>query len=125
MEGIQGVISFMRIFVAVCCLCCLLLSGAVLRFPEGGRLNPVGKALANAQTASTELMQQSDHRRRAERAKKAEAEAEDPQIAAFGVPEGTSGNLDFVVLAILAGSIAFLAIIARRRRRTRRTGFRL
>lgn len=123
MEGIQGVISFMRIIVAISCFCCLLLSAVALRVPEEGGLRPEGSALANAQAASTELMQQSDHRRRTERAKK--AEAEDPQIAAFGVPEGTSGNLDFVVLAILAGSIVFLAFLARRRRRTRRTGFRL
>ena len=77
----------------------------------------MGATLANALTAGTELMQQSDHQRRVERAKK--AEAADRQIAAFGMPEAASRQYDYLVLVMLAVSIVILAVIARRRRRER------
>jgi hypothetical protein len=66
-------------------------------------------------------MQQSDHHRRAERAKKVEAEAEagDRQIAAFGMPEAASRDYDYFVLIMLAASIVVLAFVARRRRDAR------
>ena len=95
----------MRCIIAICFIGCLLLS--------------IGTALANAQTTGTELMQQSDHHRRVERAKKAEAEAEGRQIAAFGVPEVATRDYDYLVFVILVGSIVVLAFVARRRRRER------
>ena len=95
----------MRCIVTTCCIVCLLLS--------------IGTALADAQTTGTELMQQSDHHRRVERAKKAETEIEDRQIAAFGMPEGAARDYDYIVLIMLASSIVILAFVARRRRRTK------
>ncbi len=107
----------MRCIVAICCACCLLLSAAVLRCPGRDVLPSIGTTLANAQTTGKELMQQSDHHRRVERAKK--AEAEDRRIAAFGMPEAASRDYDYLVLIMLAGSIVILTFVARRRRRQR------
>ncbi len=109
----------MRWIAATCCICCLLLSAAVLRCPSSGVLPSVGTALADAEATRTELMQQSDHHRRVERAKKVEAEAEDRQIAAFGIPEAASRDYDYLVLIMLAASVVVLAFVARRRRHVR------
>ena len=107
----------MRCIVAICCACCLLLSAAALRYPGGDALPSMGATLANALTAGTELMQQSDHQRRVERAKK--AEAADRQIAAFGMPEAASRDYDYLAFVVLVASIVVLAFVARRKRRTR------
>jgi hypothetical protein len=90
-----------------------------MRFPERGAVPSVGTSLASAQGASTELQQQSDHRRRVERAKKAAAdtEVENRQIAAIGVPEAASRDFDYLVFIVLAASVVVLAFIARRKRR--------
>ena len=95
----------MRCIITTCVICCLLL--------------PVGMALGNAKTTGTELMQQSDHHRRVERAKKEEAEAEERQIAAFGMPEAASRDYDYLAFVVLVASIVVLAFVARRKRRTR------
>jgi hypothetical protein len=82
-------------------------------------VSSVGAASAYAQASGTEIMQQSDHHRRVERAKKAEAESEESQIAAFGVPEAASRDYDYLVLVLLAVSVVVLAFVARRDRRRR------
>jgi hypothetical protein len=103
----------MRRRVFVCLVFWLLASAAPICRHGGGVLPLVGITLANAQASGTELMQQSDHQRRVERAKK--AEAEERQIAAFGMPEAASRDYDVVVLIMLAASVVILAVIASRR----------
>lgn len=107
----------MRLIVAICCVCAVLFSAAALRHPDSGLVPSITTALANAQATGTELMQQSDHHRRVEQAKK--AEDEDRQIAAFGVPEATTRDYDYLVLILLAASVVILASVARRNRRAR------
>ena len=99
----------------------LLFCSAVLLAPGTRPLRPVLTAPAYAQASSTEIMKQSDHHRRVERAKKAQAEARnsDQQMAAFGMPESSSEGYDYLVVVLLAVSLIVIAFVARRGRRAR------
>jgi hypothetical protein len=116
----QGVVSIMRTMVVICCVCSLVLSTAALTLREPRPVPSIVTTLANAQTENTEIMKQSDHRRRVEKAKKAEDDKR--QIAAFGVPDAATRDYDYLVLIVLGVSLLILALVARRRHRT---GFRL
>jgi hypothetical protein len=107
-------------YIGICCLCFLVLSAGLVD-PPIARFTPVGPAPVYAQATDTELMQQSDHHRRTTRAKKAQAEAEseERQIAAFGVPETASRNYDYLILVLLAVSLVILTFVTRRDRRAR------
>ena len=111
----------MRCLVVVVAVFCLLLSAADLRHSDAGRVPLVRAASLQAQPSRTELMQQSDHHRRVERAKKAEAETEtdDPQIASFGMPEPASRDYDYLILILLAVSFVVFAFVARWGKRAR------
>jgi len=106
--------------VPIGCVCLLLFSAALLHL-GAGPFSPAGVAAAYAQASGTELMQQSDHHRRVERAKKAEAETEtdDPQIASFGMPEPASRDYDYLILILLAVSFVVFAFVARWGKRAR------
>jgi hypothetical protein len=101
---------------AICCVCIALISAALLG-PPNVPVPEVGAMPAYAQATGTELMQQSDHHRRVERAKKAEAESEEEQMAAFGIPEAPGRDYDYLVLILLAVSVVILSLVARRDRR--------
>jgi hypothetical protein len=70
-----------------------------------------------AQADKTDLMQQSDHKRRA--ANQAKAEPVRQQAAGVIPIEANSGDGDYLVLAILVGSILILAFLASRRKKIR------
>ena len=114
----QGVVSLMSRIVPIGCLCFLLFSAGLLHLGPGPFPSP-GVASAYAQASGTEIMQQSDHHRRVERAKKAETEMEERQVAAFGVPEAASRDYDYLILILLAVSFVVFAFVARRGRRVR------
>jgi hypothetical protein len=107
----------MRCLVLVMAVFCLLLSAADLRQSDAGRVPLVRAASLQAQPSRTELMQQSDHKQRVDNAKK--AKTEERQIATAGIPESRAGDYDYLVLAILVGSVIVLAVVAGRKRRAR------
>jgi hypothetical protein len=64
-------------------------------------------------------MQQSDHQRRLDQAKK--PTVTDRQAASVAAIEDQSGNLDYVVFIILVASVVALVVISRRRGKARKT----
>jgi hypothetical protein len=80
-----------------------------------------------AQTNRTDLMQQSDHKRRAAATKKTEPEPVQQQEAGIIPLEADAGGGDYAILAVLVASLVILAFVAacgkkirfRSRRRTR------
>jgi hypothetical protein len=79
---------------------------------------PSVACLAQAPRASpsqTQMMQQSDYKRRADEAK--ESRATERQMATVGTPvEESSRELDYVVLVILVASVIAMVMISRRSR---------
>ena len=76
-----------------------------------------GRSEAWAQADRTELMQQSDHKRRGTQQKA--AEPVEQQMAGVVTPDGGAGGEDYAVLAILVASVVVLAFVASRRKKTR------
>jgi hypothetical protein len=62
-------------------------------------------------------MQQSDHKKRMENAKK--NQTSEGQIAASAVPTPAPGNYDYLALVILGASVVILAFVASKRGRAR------
>lgn len=107
----------MRCFAVMCIICCVVCSAIVLRCPHSGGALSIGTSIAQAQPSRTELMQQSHHKQRADKARK--VEGEDPRAAALAVVEPASGDYDYLVLVILASSLVILALVTNSRRRAR------
>ena len=76
-----------------------------------------GASEAWAQANQTDLMQQSDHKRRA--AKQAKPEPVQQQAAGIVPLETGAGDGDYLIMAILVGSVVILAFVAARGKRIR------
>lgn len=98
----------------------LLLSAAAPRLPYAHGAPAIESTPVQAQASDTRLMQQSDYKRRMEGTRKVRSEGS--QAATAAVPEASSGNSDYLILLVVAGSVVILAFLPRRKRRA---GFRL
>ena len=76
-----------------------------------------GSSEALAQAGKTDLMQQSDHKRRA--TKQAKPEPVQQQTAGVVPIEADTGNEDYVVLGVLVASVVILAFVAKCGRKLR------
>jgi hypothetical protein len=96
-------------------LIALLATGAVfeaLSPPEASAQQQAGKQ------KRTDLMQQSDHQRRRDRAR--QDKLDEKQMASLTLPEERETRVDYWVFAILVGSFVVLAVVQNRRSRRRR-----
>ena len=103
--------------IAIIFIFVLLLPAIVPRTLPAMLTAVAGRSEAWAQANRTELMQQSDHKRRSTQQKA--TEPVEQQMAGVVTPDGGAGGEDYAVLAILVASVAILAFVASRRKKTR------
>jgi len=95
---------------AISLILILLLPAIMLWTMPAGLSSLSGPSQAWAQAGKTDLMQQSDHKRRA--TNQAKPEPVQQQTAGIIPIDANTGNGDYVVLGILVASVVVLAFVA-------------